>query len=132
MRHPVLMNLDSGVVAPCDEDLGLEFQEAEAGIARFLWTPSERSINANGFVQGGYVGAACDAAIGFALASRLENAEGFTSVNLAVTYHRPLSQKTVEVRAEVVRVGRRTAYVEASLCMEGRLVASAASTMMIL
>jgi len=132
MRHPVLKDLDSGTMVPCNEDLGLEFQEAEAGVARCLWTPSRRSINGNGVVQGGYIGAACDAAMGFALASRLENAEGFTSLNLTVTYHRPLQQEAVEVRGEVVRVGRRTAYVEATLSMEGRLVASAVSTLMIL
>jgi acyl-CoA thioesterase len=132
MRHPVLMDMDSGIMVPCNEDLGLEFQEAEAGVARCLWTPSRRSINGNGVVQGGYIGAACDAAMGFALASRLENAEGFTSLNLTVTYHRPLHQEAVEARAEVVRVGRRTAYVEATLKMEGRLVASAVSTLLIL
>jgi uncharacterized protein (TIGR00369 family) len=68
----------------------------------------------------------------FALASRLENAEDFASLNLTVTYHRPLHQEVVEARAEVVRVGRRTAYVEATLSMEGRLVASAVSTLLIL
>ena len=132
MKHPLLMDLDSGVIVPSNEDLGLEFLEAEGGVARFLWLPTERSINGHGVVQGGYIGAACDAAIGYALASRLENAEGFTTVSLSVTYHRPLHQKSAEAYAEVVRVGRRTAYVEATVSMEGRLVASAVSTLLIL
>ena len=109
MRHPVLMDMDSGIMVPCNEDLGLEFQEAEAGVARCLWTPSRRSINGNGVVQGGYIGAACDAAMGFALASRLENAEGFTSLNLTVTYHRPLHQEAVEARE---RAGLLSGFVQ--------------------
>ncbi|MDY6929971.1 MAG: PaaI family thioesterase [Pseudomonadota bacterium] len=132
MRHPVLVELDSGVIPPSNEDLGLEFLKAENGVARFLWLPSERSLNVVGTVQGGYIAAACDAAIGYALASRLENSEGFTTVSLSVTYHRPLHPVTSEACAEVVRVGRRTAYLEASLRMEGKLVASAVSTVLIL
>jgi acyl-CoA thioesterase len=132
MKHPLIMDLDSGVIAPCDVDLGLKDLKAEDGVARCRWLPSERSINANGVVQGGYIAAACDAAMGYAHASRLENAEGFTSVNLSVTYHRPLKQEAAEVRADVVRVGRRTSYVEATVSMEGRLVASAVGTLFIL
>lgn len=132
MRHPLLVDLDSGVMVPCNEDLGLELLTAADGVARFRWLPSERSINGHGVVQGGYIGATCDAAIGYALASRLENAEGFTTVSLSMTYHRPLRRETAEASAKVVRAGRRTAYVEATLTTEGRLVASAVSTLLIL
>ncbi len=131
MRHPLLVDMDSGVVVPCNGDLGLELLEAENGIARFIWLPRERALNGNGVVQGGYIAAACDAAMSYALASRLENAEGFTSVSLSVTYHRPLHLETAEARAEVVRVGRRMAYLEASLKVKGRLLASAVSTLLI-
>lgn len=129
-RHPLLDTPQSEI--PCNRDLGLELIEAEDGVARLAWTPSERSVNGFGVVQGGYVTAAVDAAMAYALASATTQGEMFTTVTLTMTFHRPLAPEATELRAEVVRAGRRTAYVEATATAGERLIASGVSTLLIL
>jgi uncharacterized protein (TIGR00369 family) len=60
--------------------------------------------------------------------------QGYTTLELKVSYHRALSEASGPVRAEgkLVSLGRRVAFSEARLVdAQGRLCASATSTLLV-
>jgi uncharacterized protein (TIGR00369 family) len=66
--------------------------------------------------------------------SKLSASQGYTTLELKVAYHRAMTEATGPVRAEgkVVTIGRRAAFVEATLKgLDGKLYASATSTLLV-
>lgn len=115
--------------------LGFRIAEVEEGRVVFAGTPDEAVYNPIGTVHGGYAATLLDSACGCACHSRLPAGQGYTTLELKVAYHRPITAATGEVFAEgrVTHFGRRTAYAEATLKdAAGRLLASATSTLMVL
>lgn len=114
--------------------LDFEFVEVEAGRAVFAGTPGEHAYNPIGTVHGGYAATLLDSACGCAVHSQLTSRQRYTTLDLNVSYHKPLTRETGPLRAEgrVRSLGRRVAFAEASLRdAEGRLYASATSTLLI-
>lgn len=67
--------------------------------------------------------------------SRLAAGQGYTTLELKVTYHKAMTAKTGMVRAEgkVISFGRRAAFAEARLTdADGRLLASATSSLLVM
>lgn len=115
--------------------LGFRMLDLEEGRVVFAGAPGPEVYNPLGQVHGGYAATLLDLACGCAVHTRLAPGQGYTTLEIKVAYHRPMSADTGEVRAEglVVHLGRRTAYAEARLTdAAGKLVASATSTLMIL
>ena len=112
----------------------LALTEIEPGLAVFEGTPNRRFYNPIGSVHGGYAATLLDSACGIAVHSRLAASQGYTTLELKVSYHRALTDRSGRVRAEgrVVQFGRRAAFAEARLTDgEGRLCASATSTLLV-
>jgi uncharacterized protein (TIGR00369 family) len=66
--------------------------------------------------------------------SQLAATQRYTTLDLNVSYHRPITRDTGQLRAEgrVRSLGRRVAFAEASLSdSQGRLYASATSTLLV-
>ncbi|WP_345719576.1 PaaI family thioesterase [Qipengyuania qiaonensis] len=125
--------LAAGGRPPIGERLEFALVEVELGRAVFEGIPGRFAYNPIGSVHGGYAATLLDSACGIATASRLEADESFTTLELKVAYHRSMDEETGPVRAEgtVLTMGRRVAYCEAKLTdMEGRLIASASSTLL--
>src|ERR1700678_2381852 len=113
--------------------LDFEFVEVEAGRAVFAGTPGEHAYNPIGTVHGGYAATLLDSACGCATHSRLSAKQGYTTLELKVAYHRPITRDTGRPRAEghTTTFGKRAAFAEATLKdAEGRLYASATSTLL--
>jgi len=109
--------------------------EVEAGRAVFAGTPGEHAYNPIGSVHGGYAATLLDSACGCAVHSRLTATQAYTTLELKVAYHKPITRDTGLLRAEgrVVSIGRRAAFAEATLVdEEGRLYASATSTLLVI
>ncbi len=109
--------------------------EVEAGRAVFAGTPGEHAYNPIGSVHGGYAATLLDSACGCAVHSRLTATQAYTTLELKVAYHKPITRDTGLLRAEgrVVSIGRRAAFAEATLVdVEGRLYASATSTLLVI
>lgn len=109
--------------------------EVEAGRAVFAGTPGEHAYNPIGSVHGGYAATLLDSACGCAVHSRLTATQAYTTLELKVAYHKPITRDTGLLRAEgrVVSIGRRAAFAEATLRdEEGRLYASATSTLLVI
>jgi len=111
--------------------LGLCPVSVEEGFVVFEGSPSEAVYNPLGTVHGGYAAALLDSAMGCAVHSCLEPGQGYTTLELKIAYHRPLTEASGPVRAEgrIVSLGRRAAFAEGRLVdKNGDLAASASTT----
>ena len=114
--------------------LDFEFIEVEAGRAVFVGVPGDHAYNPIGTVHGGYAATLLDSAVGCAVHSALKAGQGYTTLELKVAYHRPMTKDTGPVRAEgkVIQVGRRAAFAEGRLTdLEGHVYATATSTLLV-
>ncbi|WP_421935251.1 PaaI family thioesterase [Phenylobacterium sp.] len=114
--------------------LGFTVIEIEEGRVVFGGHPDESVYNPIGTVHGGYAATLLDSAVGCAVHSALKAGQGYTTLELKVAYHRPMTKNTGPVRAEgrVVQLGRRAAFAEGRLVDErGRLYATATSTLLV-
>lgn len=115
--------------------LDFSLVEVEEGRVVFESTPGPHVYNPIGSVHGGFAATLLDSACGCAVHTKLNAAQGYTTLELKVAYHRGMSAKTGPVRAEgrVVSIGRRAAFAEATLKdADGRLYASATSTLLVM
>ena len=127
--------LARGAQPPIGRTLDFSLVEVERGRAVFEGTPDERHYNPMGGVHGGYAATLLDSACGIAVHSMLKPDQGFTTLELKVSYLRGMNDTTGPVRAEgrVVNIGRRVAFAEADIRdAEGRLMATATSTLLVL
>ena len=114
--------------------LDFDFVEVEAGKAVFAGTPGEHAYNPIGTVHGGYAATLLDSACGCAVHSRLTAAQAYTTLELKVAYHKPITKDTGALRAEgrVLSLGRKAAFAEARLTdAKDKLYASATSTLLV-
>jgi len=114
--------------------LDFEFVEAEPGRAVFSGVPGDHAYNPIGTVHGGYAATLLDSACGCAVHSRLDASQAYTTLELKVSYLRPVTRDTGRLRAEgrVIGLGRRAAFAEASLTdASGRVYATATSTLLV-
>ncbi len=124
-----------GAQPPIGRTLGFSLVEADRGRAVFEGTPDERHYNPMGGVHGGYAATLLDSACGIAVHSMLKPDQGFTTLELKVSYLRGMDDTTGPIRAEgrVLNMGRRVAFAEADIRdADGRLMATATSTLLVL
>ena len=103
--------IDEGQQAPMGETLNFQLVEIDEGIAVFTASPANKNYNPQGTVHGGYSAALLDSACGCAVHSCLSAEQGYTTIELKVSYHRPITIETGPVRAEarVISIGKRIA-----------------------
>lgn len=116
---------------PICDVLDVLLVEAEPGRAVFEGIPSDRFRNPLGTVHGGWMTTLLDSALGCAVHSTLKAGQGYTTVDLAVSFVRAVHQTTGKVRCEgkVIHVGGRVATAEARLVdAQGKLYAHGTTT----
>ena len=126
--------IDLGKPPPMMALLDVRLTEISPGHAVFEAEPGEQVYNPQGTVHGGYAATLLDSACGCAVQSQLKPGQGYTTLELKIAYHRPMTKDTGVVRAvgSLLSFGRRAAFAEARLEGEGgRLFASATSTLMV-
>jgi uncharacterized protein (TIGR00369 family) len=127
--------LERGQLAAIGETLKFVPVAFEEGLAVFEGVPGPHAYNPIGTVHGGYAATLLDSACGCAVHSKLAADQGYTTLELKVSYHKAMTRETGLVRAEgrVLSFGRRAAFAEAKLTnAAGRLLASATSTLLII
>lgn len=123
----------------CDLTLGLVcVDKATPGRSVWRMVADERFANPAGVVQGGFLAAVADSAMGAAAVTWAREREAgapVRSVNaeLKVSFLRPVpAGSTLTASADVIGGGARTAFLEAELRDgDGRLVAKASSTYLV-
>lgn len=83
-------------------------------------------------VQGGFVAGMIDQAMALAVRTVLDPTDSHPTIELKVNYFRPVRAGILVARAEVLRRGRNTVYVEAVLeDTAGKMLAKGTSTVMV-
>jgi uncharacterized protein (TIGR00369 family) len=119
---------------PILDTLGIDPVEVEEGRVVFEMTPQEWHYNPIGSVHGGVLSTLVDSALGCAIHSQLPAGIGYTTLEIKVSFVRPVTLQTGPIRCEgtVLSLGRRSATAEARVTTAaGKLVAHATTTCMI-
>ncbi|HEX9424113.1 MAG TPA: PaaI family thioesterase [Pyrinomonadaceae bacterium] len=109
--------------------LGIELDEVGKGTATLGLSIRRELTQNHGVVHGGAIASLIDTATAFAIISMLSPVEKVTTVDLTISYLRPLTTGRMAARAKVVRSGQRLFVVSADLFdQDGNLAATALST----
>ena len=118
---------------PVAELIGFRITEASGGHARAEFDAGPQHANLNGTLHGGILCDVSDAAMGLAFATTVEDDQTFTTIELKINYFRPVWRAHLRAEARVLRRGKTVGYIECDVTdEEGRLVAKASSTCMVL
>lgn len=116
---------------PCAKLLGWELlgEWPEEGRIEIAFHPTESMLNPRGTVQGGFVAAMLDDTMGPALVSMTGGTEVPASIDINVSFLKPVMPGRVIARGRVVGRGRNIAFLEAELFDDaGVLLARATSS----
>ncbi|GAA0598593.1 hypothetical protein GCM10009001_13480 [Virgibacillus siamensis] len=116
---------------PCDTTMQTRVHEAMDGVAYGTWTVDSKYMNGIGVAMGGFLAAAADIMMAYAISSRLTDRQGFASIDLDTTFHRPVFEGEVEITSKVERLGRTLAYVVTELEQNGKKAATCVSSILI-
>ena len=109
--------------------LGIELEEVGAGTAILAIQVRKQLTQNHGVVHGGAIASLIDTATAFAIISLLDPKERVTTVDLTISYLRPVTGGRLRAATKVVRAGRRLFVVSADVVDEQRtLIATALST----
>lgn len=119
----------------CDLTLGMVCTDkSEPGVTVWTMTADERFGNPVGIVQGGFLAAFCDSAMGASSVTWAGDRKVFSAnAEMKVSFLKavPVGQQ-LTCTARVISGGQRAAFVEAEVVdADGRLVAKASSTYML-
>lgn len=116
---------------PICATLGFRFVSAEPGSAVVAMQPHPGHYNLIGTVHGGVHATLLDTAMACAILANLPPGQGFTTLEIKISFVRGLTEATGEVRAEgsVINQGRTIATAEGRLSdSQGKLIAHGTTT----
>ncbi|MDQ6653607.1 MAG: PaaI family thioesterase, partial [Acidobacteriota bacterium] len=109
--------------------LGIELEHVGTGTATLVLEVRKELTQNHGVVHGGAIASLIDTATAFAIISVLPTGEKVTTVDLTISYLRPVTGGRLKAVAKVLRSGRRLFAVSADVFDgAGRLTATALST----
>jgi uncharacterized protein (TIGR00369 family) len=109
--------------------LGIELEDIASGSATLGLNIEKKHTQNQGVVHGGAIASLIDTATAFAIISLLGPKEEVTTVDLTVSYLRPVTNGRLRANAQVIRAGRRLYAVSAEVFdRERNLIATALST----
>jgi len=132
-----LRALRDGVLAPPPmiETMNLELVEVDPGVVVFRCNPGPEHYNPLGTVHGGLACTLLDTAFGAAAHTKPGIGQGDTSIDMNVSYLRPIVLETgpLLVTGVVVRAGRRVIFAEGTITDEaGTVLARGTSSLLVL
>jgi len=106
--------------------LGIELENVEPGIASLTLEIKDDLRQNNGVVHGGAIATLIDSATAFALIPLLDDGETATTVDLSISFLRPLVKGRAKASARVLRLGSRIIVLSAEVFDDsGNLAATA-------
>ena len=120
---------------PISSHIGLDFVAVSDGDVVMTAEPDESHYNPIGTVHGGFFATLLDSACGSAVHSTLPAGVGYTSLEIKVSFLRPITADTGTVTAHgwVTKRGRNASFAEADIRdSAGQVLATATSTCLIL
>ena len=116
---------------PCDDTMQITVHFAGNGVAKGIWKVDHKYINGLEVVMGGFIASAADIVMAYAIASNLTDSQGFVSIDLDTTFHRPAFEGEIVITARVEKMGRTLAYIVADLVQNDKKVATCVSSVLI-
>lgn len=114
---------------------GMQIREVEVGRVVFECEPDESAYNPIGVVHGGLVCTLSDTVAGCAVHTTLDAGVAYTSIDINVSYLRPVTKDSGVLRAtgHITKPGRRIAYCSAEIVDQaGKVVATASSSCLVM
>jgi acyl-CoA thioesterase len=105
--------------------IGLEIPTVEEGYSRGEVTVTDRLKNPNGVLHGAVAYAMADSGMGAALSTGLAEGEACATIELKVSYLRPVVDGQLVCETRVIRRGGSVAFLEADVTQDGDSVARA-------
>jgi uncharacterized protein (TIGR00369 family) len=108
--------------------------EVESGRVVFAGKPSSRFYNPLGTVHGGWIATLLDSAMGCAVHSLVKPGQVYTTIDMTVSFVRPVFEKTGELRCEgkIIHAGGRVATAEGRVWdAAGALIAHGSETCLV-
>ncbi len=130
-----LQQLVRGEVAPppVAKLVGFTIMQIELGSSVFEMDAGPQHANPMGTLHGGIICDVCDAAMGTAMASTLEDNETFTTLDMTANYFKPIWKARLRASAHVVKRTQSLGFIECEVHDEKEsLVAKVFSTCMVL
>jgi uncharacterized protein (TIGR00369 family) len=119
--------------APVAKLIGFDVVSVEPGESVVELQATEVHRNPMGTLHGGILCDIADAAMGIAYASKLNEGESFTTLELKINFLKPIWNARLRATGRVVKQGRTVGMVECDVTDEkGSLVARATGTCMTL
>ena len=120
---------------PIGSYIGLEIVTVGDGDVVMTAVPDESHYNPIGSVHGGFFATVLDSACGCAVHTTLPTGVGYTSLEIKVSFLRPITADTGKVTAHgwVTKRGKGVAFAEADIRdQDGRVLATASSTCLVI
>lgn len=157
-QQPASQQLDYGIISPADarqrsgyelikgildgvlpappitQVFNFRLSEVEPGRTVFTGLPSVHFYNPIGSVHGGFAATLLDSCMGCAVHSALSAGTGYTTLEIKLSFVRPMLETTGPVRAEgkVISLGKRVGTAEGRIMdAEGKLYAHGTTTCLI-
>ena len=94
--------------------IGLRMSVVEPGRIVMELAPDESLENTIGLLHGATAAALLDTAMGCAISTRLPAGQTSVTLDLKLTYLRPLSMRsgTLQAEGKIIKLGRQTSYTE--------------------
>lgn len=105
--------------------IGLEVTDAEPGYSRGELTVREELLNPAGVLHGSIAHAMADTGMGAALGADLDAGEACATIEMKVSYLRPVETGTLTCETALLNRGRSVAFLESEIGLDGTVVATA-------
>lgn len=124
--------LEGGAPPPCSRTLGFRNARLVDGAAVLEYEPGPHLLNPIGSVQGGIVAAILDDVFSIAVLAQLGPDDTAPTVEMKVSYFKPVMAGVVTGIGRALQVGRTMAFAEAELRdAKGVLLAKASATVVV-
>jgi acyl-CoA thioesterase len=116
------------MVHPFADLIDLRFEERRPGYSRCTLAVSEKHLNPHGVVHGAVAYALADTGMGAALFPTLSQGELCATIEIKISYFKPVASGALRCDTEIVNRGKKVASLESSVFAGELLVAKASGT----
>ncbi|MHA2035801.1 MAG: PaaI family thioesterase [Promethearchaeota archaeon] len=113
---------------PYGELIGLTFTKFEKGFSQCTIKIEKKLMNPHGFLHGGIIYSMADTGMGAALYSLLEENESCATVEVKISYFKPVIDGVLICNTKVINKGRTISALESEITNNEKLIAKASGT----
>jgi acyl-CoA thioesterase len=110
---------------PFVEHVGMQIDERRSGHSKCSLLVAPQHFNSTGVVHGAALFTLADTGMGAALYPTLADGEICATIEIKITYFKPVFGGTIECTSELINRGKSVAHLESALYAGGVLVAKA-------